>query len=158
MAQSTPNPGSGEVMMRIDRVVDAPDQVLLNSTSSLAAELLDCGEAVLERWLRAQEIVPTTRTVEGFRLLALQRQGARGDPSFNACRETCRELVYYHNLVRLDPANDDVPRRLRLGAMVARHLALFIDGKLEVAGLGEFCCSSRPLRAHEAPSSNAEAP
>ena len=158
MAQSIRSPGPDDAMARIDRIIDAPDQVLLNSASSLAAELLDSGEAILERWLRAQERVPTTDTVEGFRLLALQRQGARGDPSFNACRETCRELVYYHNLVRLDPANDDVPRRLRLGAMVARHLALFIDGKLEVAGLGEFCCSSRPLRAHEAPSSNAEAP
>jgi hypothetical protein len=34
--------------------------------------------------------------------------------------------------------------------MVARHLVLFIDGKLENAGLGEFCCSSRPLRARDA--------
>jgi hypothetical protein len=33
--------------------------------------------------------------------------------------------------------------------MVARHLALFVGGKLEVAGLGEFCCASRPLRQHE---------
>ena len=84
---------------------------------------------------------------EGFRLLALHRQGARGDASFNACRETCRELVYHRNLVCLDPEHPDTARRLRLGAMVARHLALFIGGKLEVAGLGEFCCSSRPLRA-----------
>ena len=43
----------------------------------------------------------------------------------------------------------DVARRLRLGAMVARHLMLFIGGKLEVAGLGEFCCASRPLRHHD---------
>jgi hypothetical protein len=31
--------------------------------------------------------------------------------------------------------------------MVVKHLVLFIDGKLENAGLGEFCCASRPLRA-----------
>jgi hypothetical protein len=36
--------------------------------------------------------------------------------------------------------------------MVARHLALFVGGKLEVAGLGEFCCASTPVRAAEAPS------
>jgi hypothetical protein len=89
------------------------------------------------------------RTVEGFRLLGLHRAGAKGDPSFNACRETCRELVYHRNLVRLDPANADTVRRLRLGAMVAKHLSLFVGGKLETAGLGEFCCSSRPLRQHE---------
>ena len=80
----------------------------------------------------------------------MHRQGAKGEPSFNACRETCRELVYHRNLVRLDPAHADTARRLRLGAMVAKHLALFIGGKLEAAGLGEFCCSSRPLRQHEA--------
>jgi len=46
--------------------------------------------------------------------------------------------------------------KLRLGAMVARHLALFIGGKLEVAGLGEFCCASRPLRSQEANAQPAE--
>ena len=56
----------------------------------------------------------------------------------------------------LDPAHPDTARRLRLGAMVARHLALFIGGKLEVAGLGEFCCSSRPLRQREATAQPAE--
>ena len=52
-----------------------------------------------------------TATVEGFRLLALHRQGARGDPSFNACRETCRELVYHRNCVLpRAPDADDVAR------------------------------------------------
>jgi hypothetical protein len=110
----------------------------------------------LEIWLTAHNAIPTMRIVEGFRSLALQRRGARGDASFNACRETCRELVYHRNLVCLDPAHPDTARRLRLGAMVARHLALFIGGKLEVAGLGEFCCASRPLRSQEANTQPAE--
>jgi hypothetical protein len=103
-------------------------------------------EAVLEHWLRARGEVPTMATKEGFRLLALQRQGARGEPSFNACRETCRELVYHRNLIALEPGHADTARRLRLASMIARHLALFVGGKMEVAGLGEFCCASRPLR------------
>ena len=114
------------------------------------------GETILESWLSARGVTPTTRTVEGFRLLALHRQGARGDASFNACRETCRELVYHRNLVCLEPEHPDTARRLRLGAMVAKHLALFIGGKLEVAGLGEFCCSSRPLRQRDENSRPAE--
>jgi len=32
-------------------------------------------------------------------------------------------------------------------AMIAMHLYLFVSGKLQSAELGEFCCSSRPLRA-----------
>ena len=140
-----------EAAARIDAIIAAPDATLAASATELAAELLSLGETILESWLVAHGATPTMVEVEGFRLLALHRQGARGEPSFNACRETCRELVYHHNLVRLEPAHPDTVRRLRLGAMVARHLALFIGGKLQVAGLGEFCCSSRPLRQGEAP-------
>jgi hypothetical protein len=143
-----------EIEARIDRMIAVSDEALLAAAPEQADALLALGEAVLERWILARGETPTTTTLEGFRLLALHRQGARGDPGFNACRETCRELVYHHNLVRLAPAHPDAARRLRLGAMVARHLALFIGGKLEVAGLGEFCCSSRPLRQSEPPASH----
>ncbi len=139
-----------EVSTRLERIAADSDAALQAQAAQRADELLALGEAILETWLAARGQTPTTRKTEGFRLLAMHRQGARGEPSFNACRETCRELVYHHNLVHLDPAHAETARRLRLGAMVAQHLALFIGGKLEVAGLGEFCCSSRPLRQHEA--------
>jgi hypothetical protein len=139
-----------DVAACLDALDAASDEALRDKASLYADELLALGETILERWLIAHGKTPTADTVEGFRLLALHRQGARGEPSFNACRETCRELVYHHNLVRLEPADPDTARRLRLGVMVARHLALFVGGKLEVAGLGDFCCSSRPLRQDEA--------
>jgi hypothetical protein len=138
-----------DVAARLDALDAASDVALEERAAAYADELLALGETILERWLLAHGKTPTADTVEGFRLLALHRQGARGEPSFNACRETCRELVYHHNLVRLDPAHPDTVRRLRLGAMVARHMVLFVGGKLEVAGLGDFCCSSRPLRQGE---------
>ncbi len=138
-----------DIAARLDAIVAMPDDALVAAAAQQADELLALGETVLEAWVASRGETPTAQTVEGFRLLALHRQGARGEPSFNACRETCRELVYHHNLVRLDPAHTDTARRLRLGAMVARHLALFIGGKLEVAGLGEFCCASKPLRQNE---------
>ena len=31
-------------------------------------------------------------------------------------------------------------------AMLVEPLKLFVRGKLEVEGLGDFCCASRPLR------------
>lgn len=140
------------IAARIDAIAAASDAQLSAHPADHAGELLALGEDILEAWLAAHDRTPTADKAEGFRLLALHRQGARGEPSFNACRETCRELVYHHNLVRLDPTHPETPRRLRLGAMVARHLALFIGGKLETAGLGEFCCSARPLRQREAAS------
>jgi hypothetical protein len=111
------------------------------------AELLEIGEHVLEAWVRARGETPTEALKEGFRLLALHRQGARGEPSFNACRETCRELAYHYNLISIEPDHPDTGHRLTLAAMIARHLTLFVGGKLEVAGLGEFCCAAKPLRA-----------
>jgi len=145
-----------DIAARLDWIIAAPDEALAGTAPDLADELLMLAEAILEVWLSARGLLPTAAAVEGFRLLGLQRRGARGDASFNACRETCRELVYHRNVVCLDPAHADAARRLRLGAMVARHLALFIGGKLEVAGLGEFCCSSRPLRQREAAAQPAE--
>lgn len=139
-----------EISARIETMLALPDDALAASAAERAEELLAFGEDILGNWVIAHGKMPTDDTVEGFRLLALQRQGARGDPSFNACRETCRELVYYRNLVGLTPNRPNAVYALRLGAMVARHLVLFISGKLEVAGLGEFCCSSRPLREGDA--------
>ena len=108
--------------------------------------LLARAEAVLEEWVCARGEAPTQDKVETFRLLALHRQGARGVPSFNACRETCREIAYHYNLV----ADAREACRLPMMEMLVRHLELFVRGKMEVEGLGEFCCASRPVRQQSA--------
>ncbi|MCP5155075.1 MAG: hypothetical protein H6983_12965 [Ectothiorhodospiraceae bacterium] len=112
-----------------------------------AASLLALCEEVLAHWVSARGGVPTDARREGFRLLALHRQGCRGEPSFNACRETCREIAYHYNLVSAEPDHPQAVRQVRMMGMLAMHLYLFVTGKLEVAALGDFCCSSRPLRA-----------
>lgn len=112
-----------------------------------AALLLETAEDVVANWLRAHGEIPTDDAVEGFRLLALHRQGARLDPSFNACRESCRELIYQCNMARAHRA--EAGRRLRMAAMVCRHLQLFVAGKMENAALGEFCCAAKPLRTRD---------
>ena len=117
----------------------------------VAPELLALGEEVLEHWVAAKGLAPTRDTREGFRLLALHRQGCTDEPSFNACRETCRELVYHYNLVNLKPQHPDTVQRLRMMSLVANHLFLFVAGKLQVRELGDFCCASRPLRQDAAP-------
>ncbi len=109
-------------------------------------QCLRVGEDILIHWLIAHDRKPTRDSKEGFRLLALQRQGSKGDPSFNACRETCRELAYHYNLVTLEPGHKETGARLSMANMLAKHLVLFVGGKLEVAELGEFCCSSKGLR------------
>jgi hypothetical protein len=112
-----------------------------------ARQLLEAGEDVLANWIVARGMgEPTDRRQEGFRLLALHRQGSKGDPSFNACRETCRELAYHYNLVTDSSVERNPETTLAMMRLVTKHLTLFIGGKLQEAGLGEFCCSSKSLR------------
>lgn len=123
---------------------------LVASPAVRAGEFLHAGEEILEHWILAHGQEPTRSTIEGFRLLALQRQGARGAPSFNACRETCRELVYHYNVILAEGDSVGAVARATMMRFVLNHLFLFISGKMEVAGLGEFCCSSRALRTESA--------
>lgn len=133
------------------RSVDELDAALAATAASpdaqaSAHELLKISEEILEQWIAARGEVPTDDTREGFRILALHRQGARNDPSFNACRETCREVVYHYNLVTMQTEHAETTDRLEMMRMISNHLFLFISGKMQVAGLGEFCCSSKPIR------------
>ena len=120
------------------------------SAEAAAHGLLQVGEEVLEHWNVSHGKTPTHERKEGFRLLALHRQGAKGDPSFNACRETCRELAYHFNLITSDPDHPESGKRATMMRLVANHLFLFVSGKMQVQELGEFCCSSRPVRAESA--------
>lgn len=128
------------------RIEETESQIGVVAPSQLMSDLIKFSEEVLEVWIGARGQTPTTATKEGFRLLALHRQGARGDPSFNACRETCRELAYHYNLVAEEPEHPHTAGRIRLMIMVAKHLCLFVSGKMQVAELGQFCCASKPLR------------
>ncbi len=114
-----------------------------------ADSYLALAEQTLELWLYSKNLTPTNDKKEGFRLLALHRQGAKGDPSFNACRETCRELAYRYNVVT-GSDRADIQQEAATGMThLARHLALFISGKMQIAGLGDFCCASKPIRTSE---------
>jgi hypothetical protein len=111
-----------------------------------ANALLAVSEEILEHWIVAHGDTPTDERREGFRLLALHRQGTKGDPGFNACRETCREIAYHYNLLTMQPGHTETTNRVAMMKMISNHLFLFISGKLQVAELGEFCCSSKPIR------------
>lgn len=128
------------------------DLGLLSSDAPLmhAQDYLQIGEDVLVHWNLGRGFVPTDNRKEGFRLLALHRQGAKGEPSFNACRETCRELAYHYNLIIQESDHPDTMKRLEMMRLIAMHLFLFVSGKMEFEKLGEFCCASRPIRSNEA--------
>ena len=135
-------------MRRLADIEGAIAGVVANDNPQAAArELLQLGEEVLAHWVMARGREPTQDQREGFRLLALHRQGAHKDPSFNACRETCRELAYYFNLITMQPEHAETTNRVEMMKMISSHLHLFVSGKMQVAELGEFCCSAKPIRS-----------
>lgn len=134
-------------MRRLAELETAIENVSAKNDAVQQAEiLLGIGEEILEHWIAARGMDPTADEREGFRLLALHRQGAKGDPSFNACRETCRELAYHYNLITMHSDETETADRLEMMKLVCSHLYLFTSGKMQVAELGEFCCSSKPVR------------
>ncbi|MGZ5078285.1 MAG: hypothetical protein ACXWHZ_01925 [Usitatibacter sp.] len=133
----------------LDSIEAELDKPLPSGNPAAAEYLLGLAEETLEAWVAARGQKPTDDEREGFRLLALHHQGAVGVPSFNACRETCREIAYHYNLLSRDEL-EDTGQRLKMMGMLVRHLTLFVGGKLQVEGLGEFCCASKPLRQNEA--------
>ncbi len=134
----------GEIEARIDALSQATDP------ATAAGELMGLGEEIMEHWLEGRGETPAGADREGSRLLALHRQGCKGEPSFNACRETCRELTYHYNLITMEPEHRENAHRIQMAALVAKHLCYFVSGKMQEAKLGEFCCSSRNLRANGA--------
>jgi hypothetical protein len=92
--------------------------------------LLKKAESILEAWIRARGEAPTMETVEGFRLLALHRQGCKGVPSFNACRETCREVAFHFNVLALPGDEKTRRRQLEMMERLVTHLELFVMGKI----------------------------
>ena len=127
----------------IEAAIEAVDA---SEPRAAADALLALGEEILEHWIVARDEEPTDEKRESFRLLALHRQGTKGDPSFNACRETCREIAWHYNLITMQPDAVETTDRVEMMKMVSNHLALFIGGKMQQAELGEFCCSAKPIR------------
>lgn len=138
-------------MKTIDAIERELDAALpaMGGGAAAARWLLRLSEEVLELWVGARGEVPTEETREGFRLLALHRQGAQDLPSFNACRETCREICYHYNLLALPMPPAEAGRRLAMMGLLVRHLALFVGGKLQAGKLGEFCCAAKPVRRQD---------
>ena len=130
-------------LAELEAVFDSP--LPTPDIQAAAEDVLRDSESVLEHCIEARGEIPTDDERECFRLLSLHRQGKKGDPSFNACRETCREFAYHYYLITMQPEPADITDRLYMMALISKHLYLFVSVKLQVAGLGEFFCSSKPI-------------
>jgi hypothetical protein len=58
----------------------------------------------------------------------------KGDPSWNAIRDNCRELVYYRNCIQLDRRDALPPAASRMAVRIARHVFLYMSTRCQREG------------------------
>jgi hypothetical protein len=58
----------------------------------------------------------------------------KGDPSWNAIRDNCRELVYYRNCLALGRADALPQAPHRMAVRTARHIFLYVRSRAQRAG------------------------
>jgi hypothetical protein len=58
----------------------------------------------------------------------------KGDPTWNAIRDNCRELVYYRNCIQLDRRDALPAQASRMAARIARHVYLYMSTRCQREG------------------------
>lgn len=77
-----------------------------------------------------KKVLPATDSdlLEAFKILA------RGDPSWNAVRDTLRELVYYQNCLRAGRRDALPVMPEKMAIRLARHLYLYVTTRCQREG------------------------
>ncbi len=66
-------------------------------------------------------------------VLDVWRALAKGDPTWNAIRDNCRELVFYRNCLALGRADALPAAPHRMAVRTARHILLYVRSRAESA-------------------------
>ena len=102
---------------RVDRgeklpLSDTVDEAIALVQDLITACLVDEGKKELPK--------PTADLLESFKTLA------RGEPSWHAIRDNCRELVYYRNCINMG-RQDALPQAPeKMAVRTARHVYLYV--------------------------------
>ena len=92
------------------------------------ADALDEAIVVVRNLITAYIAEEGSKSVPGpaADLLEVFKALVKGDPSWHAIRDNCRELVYYRNCINMDRA-DALPRvPEKMAVRTARHVYLYI--------------------------------
>jgi hypothetical protein len=121
-----------------------PDEVLDTIEQDIAAleaaaratdalgEVLEPAIALVARTLRARlEADGKSAPADDADLLAVWRALVKGDPTWNAIRDNCRELVFYRNCVALGRIDALPPAPHRMAVRIVRHVFLYVRSRAQ---------------------------
>ncbi len=87
------------------------DEAIRLTTALIAAYLVEEGK---------KEVLPASDLLEMLKVLV------KGEPSWHAIRDNCRELVYYRNCINMERQDALPPVPEKMAVRTARHVYLYM--------------------------------
>lgn len=118
------------VFTRVDREIETLEASAAADTEDVLAHATHCVRSLIDAYAACcGDPAPAAGD-----LLAALKVLVRADPSWNAIRDNCRELVYYRNCIQLD-RRDALPEAYRrIAVRIARHVFLYMRARCEREG------------------------
>jgi hypothetical protein len=119
-----------ETLDRIEQDIAALE-VVARERKALG-EVLEPAIALVARTLRARLAADgKPAPAEDADVLDVWRALVKGDPTWNAIRDNCRELVFYRNCLALGRANALPPAPHRMAVRTVRHIFLYVRSRTQ---------------------------
>ena len=95
-------------------------------------EVLEPAIALVARTLRARlDADGKPAPADDADVLDVWRALVKGDPTWNAIRDNCRELVFYRNCLALGRTDALPPAPHRMAVRTARHILLYVRSRTQ---------------------------
>ena len=123
-----------EELDRIDHELAALEGAVATRAAGNLGELLEPAIALVARTMRAwidgdgKPLPPADADV-----LDVWKALVKGDPTWNAIRDNCRELVYYRHCLALGRADALPAAPHRMAVRTARHIFLYVRSRAQRA-------------------------
>jgi hypothetical protein len=119
-----------ETLARIERDIAALEATA-RERDALGA-VLEPAIALVARTLRAQiDAEGKPAPADDADLLEVWRTLVKGDPTWNAIRDNCRELVFYRNCLALGRTDALPPAPHRMAVRTVRHIFLYVRSRAQ---------------------------
>jgi hypothetical protein len=121
-----------QTLARIDAEVAALEAALAGDGADALDAVLEPAIALVARTLRAAlDAAGKPAPAPNAEMLDVWRALVKGDPSWNAVRDNCRELVFYRNCLAAGRADALPPAPHRMAVRTTRHILLYVRSRLE---------------------------
>jgi hypothetical protein len=119
---------------RIDRELAALEGALAAGGAGAVDATLEQAIALVTRTMRAWlDAVGKPAPPPDADVLHVWKALVKGDPTWNAIRDNCRELVYYRNCLALGRADALPALPHRMAVRTARHVFLYVRSRAQRA-------------------------